>query len=89
MPTEKCCMESVRLGRKKLWIGYVFPVSFAMKQDDKSIVVESLQSGYIFLIVGVTRADFKHCKRMLDAREELNISVSNQLIMGNEIWALY
>ena len=36
---------------------------------------KSLRSRHLFLRIGVTRADFKHCGKMPDAREELYRSV--------------
>ena len=41
---------------------------------------KSLWSRHLFLRIDVTRADFRHCRKIPDAREELNSSVREGII---------
>ena len=81
MLIEKHCTDCANLCRKRLGISQVFPV-FSNKAliGDRPIAVQFFGSRHLFLRIGVTRADLKHCGKMPDAREELNRSVREGII---------
>ena len=43
----------------------------------------------LFLSIGVTRADLKHCEKMTDAKEELNTSVREGIIESRQSIKIY